>query len=223
MYGSGKGRKQERMEQASDSPALPRSHVLSYVAAADSPTRVRQLAARAVLVLAVVHWIAAVVFLVILALDVLRIFTGYSSLPLPFRPPVSEMVREALEQSTASIVFVVFFVTFGVVYFACARPIRRGRKAACRLAILAVVPLILACLMAAVGFIGLPIFALLERDMPPLLLLLLVPGAIFVLIVMLLGDLCGFLSWIAKNPITDKPPIPFIPPAGQRRQASFLK
>jgi hypothetical protein len=204
------------MEQASEMPVLPRAHVLSYVATADSPTRVRQLAARGVLALAILHAMGAVFFLAVTAFDVVRIVKFYYGIPLAFRPPTSEMVSEALKQSVAGIAFTVSFITLAVVCFACVRPIRRARKAACWIAILAIVPPILACFMLAAGLIGGPIFMMFDGERNPLLLLLLIPGATAVLIILLLWDLCAFLSWIAKNPVTEKPPVPFIPPSGSK-------
>jgi hypothetical protein len=145
-----------------------------------------------------------------------------------FVPPHSPALNDYLlalriELGVRTLLCLSLFPASGIALLFLAGPIRRGQKAASILALVYFLPLMLlltfatalygtAILVAALGFGGPP-----EPAMYVWLLLLPV-GIVFVL---LLGDLCGFLSWIIRNPIVDKPPVAFLPMASAGKRDSM--
>jgi amino acid transporter len=195
--------------------ALPHSHVLSYVASAESPTRVRLIAARVLKILGIVHGVAGLGAMAMIVWWALEVYRDYYGLPAGLRLGPSIYLRRALEDGPAGwVVLLLYAATIATVLLACARPVGRGRKAACYISVLGVVPLMLMSILAACGFaanavvMGTPLGGF---DWNPVYLILLLPFGLCVLGFLLLWDLTGFLRWIANHPITEKPPVAFLP------------
>jgi len=187
-------------------PPLPRANILSYVAKATTPTRVRHVAARSLQILGGTSAVLALACLVKIVDDAWRIFSLMRPAPLSF------LITNAFFSNLGSLILLLLFATAAADFFACATPVRRGSSVACTLSIIAIVPL-----MLVVGFIGaafgivafLYAFPHKYRDEPLYLLFLLVTAAC-VLGFLILYDVARYLQWISKNPAVEIPPVQFL-------------
>jgi hypothetical protein len=197
---------------------LPRAPVLGYLTNISTPTRVRIVAARVVLVLAVLNLALAALTLVMTGWDCWQIAHDRAALRGvwggPALPPTLDDYRYALWHGPGIVAFVcfVFFMAPGIVLLFLSGPIRRGHKIPSILAVLYFVPLMLLSVLAAALFaseILVEVLGIAGRPHPAMCFWLVVlPVA--VLVVLLLNDLCRFLIWIARNPMIDKPRVAFL-------------
>ena len=209
--------------------SLPRAPVLAYLSNISTPTRVRIVVARVVLVFAILNLLVAALTLALAVWDVWKIAHELAAGRVfwwgPGRPPPglalgpgSPTLSDYLEAlrigpGITALVYLSLFLTPGTAFLFLSGLIRRGGKIASILALFYFVPLMVLSLLATPMFasaILVDALGLAGRPHPIMYLwLLVIPAGVF--IVLLLQDLCGFLRWIARNPMVDKPPVPFLP------------
>jgi hypothetical protein len=96
----------------------------------------------------------------------------------------------------------------------------RGRAWACRTACAAIVPLMMAGVAATAAAAGWGIiFGLRPVDPEALAWILTMPPGLF--LVLLMKDLCAYLLWFARNPLTEKPGVYFV--SGKAKAARALE
>lgn len=201
-------------EQEVTSTELPRAPVLSYITrAATTPTRVRLVAAWGVLVVALVYGALMLACAYLIYQD-LRNYLGW-------RWTTLQVIFECWQYSGTLQVETVFSgisLVMGCVLVILAGAVRRGRRLPSLAAAWCMFPLML--LIAAVVIVrgGMAIIegaGLVGRAEPWAFwwLLIVPPG---VLGILLLKDLCAYLFWIARNPISEKLPVDFLPGKGSR-------
>lgn len=201
-------------------PALPQAGMLSYLTTATTPTRVRHIASRALRLTAFLHLAFAILIFLILAYTAAKLaWIEYHEILRLFGTPttIHELLSDVADEmpdGLAVLFLVVASATLGTAMWACAGPVSRGRKLPARFAVLTLIPDFLLLLILAMGaftfFLGKG-FGLLDPPANPWALLMLLPGALAILALLLLKDLAAFLLWIARNPITEKPPVKFLP------------
>jgi hypothetical protein len=210
-------------QEAPSCSPLPKAPVLGYLSNISTPTRVRVVAARVVLAFAILNLALAALALGFELWNIWQFahnlaaggWMGGRIVP-PHSPALDDyLLALRIVLDVRTLLCLSLFPAPGIALLFLAGPIRRGRKAAGILALVYFLPLMLlltlatalygaAILVAALGFGSRPAPAMYVW------LLLLPVGIVFVL---LLSDLCGFLSWIARNPMVDKPPVAFLPMA----------
>lgn len=206
---------------------LPKAHVLSYVAAVTTPTKVRRVAARASMILGIVQFIGGGIILLPVGVETVLImvpsvvgwsmdgiYLAFESAAKYVAEPLNTLSQETgIPVNEIAFVAAISFAVLGLVEMLSACRVRRGAKAAC---ILSCWLLWLFLAWTAIGTALLASISLLvgvwgqgrASSHAPLLLLLLVP--VGVLLVLLVNDVCGYLLWIARNPIAEKPSVAFI-------------
>jgi hypothetical protein len=107
------------------------------------------------------------------------------------------------------------FLVLGVSYLIPVLPLRRAKRWAAFLSLIAVAFGLLALMMTSVSFASAAIMAVIPvggptRD-PPSHLLFFLPFVLALLLVLINVDLFGYLRWIFRNPIAEKPLKKFIP------------
>jgi len=113
------------------------------------------------------------------------------------------------------VLLAVFFVQGGITLLICAGPVRKGSRFACRWCVAMIAPVM--CLMLFVGAIlgavallsGLGLFT--RHKGEPIYLLWLFATAVLGIVGLMLWDVIGYLRCIARNPLTEKPPVAFLP------------
>jgi hypothetical protein len=200
--------------------ALPKAPILGYFSNISTPTRVRILAARAVFWLALLHFAFSAFILVLTALDIwhtasdLARWRGMAG--LPGVPSITLRDLYKVLWYRGNFLDVIFFaVTLAppllLLFFSA--PVRRGSKVPTVLTLIYLVPLTLLFGLATAIFAALIlVLGLGTAGHPqPILLFWLFLFPVAILVILLLKDLCSFLQWIARQPTTDKPPLPFLP------------
>jgi hypothetical protein len=211
-------------------PELPRANVLNYITTADSPTRVRQIASWAVLLLAIAY----------LALAMWSGYCGYKLAEYysmyyrvitgPSYPGWRWLLSDPWMRSwVLSLIrwplLLLLSVVCAAVLFICAVPVRRGRRRFCYLAAVALLPLMLVVLGFSAWLGG---WALLDgtflggKHLNVRTLYWLIPSALLAVVAALIYDVMKYLRWIARNPITEKPKGSFLPMQGAGQEI-FLK
>lgn len=204
--------------------ALPKAHLLSYVAAVSTPTKVRKMAFWGVLVAAGIQFAAAAGFgffyvrLVRIELGRARglvVFPGPIFVPPP--PATAHNVLRAAVEAARDVPLVpIAMLLFGgtaLFQAALAAGVKRGNRLASLSECFALVPLALAMTLFAAGVGGAGMVNILGTLSPRD-----IPVGVFCLFASLLGavllglmkDLAVFLLWIARNPLTEKTPVPFL-------------
>ncbi|HEY4329222.1 MAG TPA: hypothetical protein VGN88_05765 [Phycisphaerae bacterium] len=189
---------------------LPRSHVLGYITGGVTPTRVRRVAGFCLMVMGAIHFVLGIGMGMLIGYEVWR--------EISWRPISPDEILRALEyqfrweMGPLPFLFLAIGFLAGPILLVLAWPVRRGHSIGSQLAMIVVAAeLALAGLATAIcggaalvwgiDFTGRP-----ERE--KLWWLLVVPVGI--LVVLLLKDLCGYLKWISRNPITEKPAVAFM-------------
>ena len=212
-------------------PVLPRAHVLSYIAKAETPTRVRRVSSVGVLIIGILFLLGTgLVSIPVGALNysearqlqalaarpgIVRIARGWRLGPPPAHVPSMAycLVVQGYRDIVRLGVLLLMWVA-GVVMILCTRKIREGNGWACRVAavclwgpgtVLFVMSVGAGAVALVYGTSVLGYRAYPEELAWGLLLLVTVPG------VLLHFDLVRFLMWIARNPIGEKPAMPFLP------------
>jgi hypothetical protein len=196
-------------------PVLPRTYVLSYLTAINTPTRVRRVAYVALWVIGVLTTLGGLVAAAFLANELYRTSTW---LPAGWSWPdflvrVWLRFKYGLVSDPLPLLVPALPALIGPIFIVAARPVFVGNRFPALLTrVLLLVPVAqLACYSAA--FYGwalvmsLPVYGTPELDYFPRLLTLPIP----VLAILLLLDLRAFLLWISRNPGAEKPPTPFLP------------
>jgi hypothetical protein len=211
--------------------ALPQAKVLSYVATVTTPTRVRVVAARAVLVWGIVNVAVGVGMAVMLGVMIQweverRAGRFVAGMFIGRRPPLTSRISEYLEAATRVLGnHPIFFLAMssllagGMLYLGVFRGVRRGQKVSTGLAGAVLGPQILALLAgtalvlsaAALEGIGLGF----GGSARPLMLLWLLATPVAVLGILILHDVAEFLGWIRRNPMTERPGVRFIDMGGR--------
>ena len=207
---------------------LPAAPVLSYLATISTPTRVRIVAARCVLWIALLELATLLLGGLVVGYNIWEIAHVWARFSVAFvgpmgppGPPPAPGLREyvfALERSLPTLMLLVALLAHFLPLLLLVRPIRKGHRTSCIAAAVLIGPLILPALLGSVTcglialFRGMDIGARVP-DRHYAMFLLLIPLAVGVLLVLLLQDLLSILLWIARNPMVDKPPAPFIPGA----------
>jgi hypothetical protein len=200
---------------------LPKAPILSYLSNVSTPTRVRSIAARSGFWIGIVHFAFFVVLFVLATWDIWSTARDYIrwrrvGWGLGAAPAVT--LRDCYDALwvRGNYVYIVFLaLTLGasLLLTVFSGAIRRGRRVPAVLALIYLVLFTSLTLFIAGVYISLILVIGLgatSRPQPVVLLwLLLAPVAI--LIILLLKDLCAFLFWIARNPLIEKPPTPFLP------------
>jgi hypothetical protein len=207
--------------------ALPRASVLSYVTVVGTPTRVRIVAGRwLVLAGAFVPPIALVWPVIFLVRGFLEYreytwgwyFRTYHRLP-PWMPSVSRIVEDmwrgyVLDGFGAWEWICVGAIPVSICFWIFAPGVKRGNKMACYGGIAAVGPMALV-FAGASFYLGLLAFHFglgVQRNAPnPKYFLALFAAAATIVLMLLLWDIARFMWWIARNPIVEKPAAAFLP------------
>jgi len=198
--------------------SLPRAPVLGYLSNISTPTRVRIVTARVVLVFASINLFVAAWATARGSWDIWQLAHAnaamrvrWAFLPGPATPTIDEYI-EAVRENIGSVFLFGFCVTPGCMLLFLAGPIRRGRLIPSILAIAYFVPLAFLTALATAFATAMEFVMAVGLGRPEpvkyLWLWILPVGAV---IVLLLKDVCGFLWWIARNPMIDKPPETFLP------------
>jgi hypothetical protein len=196
---------------------LPRAPVLGYLSNMSTPTRVRVVAARGVLWVAMVLFLISTVLLVVTARDVWRTAVWLSLWRAAGGGPPALTMRDVFDALVRPANLVHAVISVGSLLppgllIPVASPIRRGRRIPAIVALVGLVSMTLlltlatattasAILVVGVGWAG---------HAEPMYLLWLMPAPIAILVILLLGDLGRCLLWIARNPLIEKPPTPFL-------------
>jgi hypothetical protein len=200
--------------------SLPKALVLSYVASTESPTRVRQLTARTLRIIGGLMLLTATLLFCVLTHSFWQMYREYVAVSVRWRAlglgPY--IFRDAAynwgTDTFPALIALAATICLGVTQTAVAGPVFRARKAGCVVAFLSLVPPMLAigfttaCAAGLALVVGAGVGATRAR---PLNLLWLLTMPIGILLVLLLKDLMGYLRWIARNPITEKLPVRFLP------------
>ena len=214
---------QEKQEVAGSD--LPRAPVLSYITGAvGTPTRVRRVAARATLMVGIVLLGMVLAWGCVEAVRVYELarleakfrpmrmlafghpLAGGPALPAsPTWDDYGYAVRIVLVNGVTVFWGLVALLP-GLLLTTMSPGVRRGRAGPCVVSALCLLPYFA---ILALLTVLLPTAALMPREAWYLrLLVLAVP--VGVLMILLLKDLCGFLFWIARHPITEKPRLDFV-------------
>ena len=208
-------------EQSTDTGGalLPKAHVLNYVARVSTPTRVRRIAATCSVALAVVYFALAVtlggwLFTVIRNLMMARRFFPPFIRGRGFLPPPSpsfwdyvNVTRLEFEEYPLPFLALAGCVLLGATAAAFAGSVKGGKRTASYCVLATVVPLMIFAAVVTATYIAAAAVDVFNLSPPRKLesawYFLVVP--IGALVILLMVDLCSFLWWIARNPITDKP------------------
>jgi hypothetical protein len=215
-----------------ESTPLPHARVLGYVGHVSTPTRVKIISARVLQILGWLQILLALALVVPMAMtlhqrasDFARwraghfgplVVAGAPAVPPP-APTFVDYRRASLEALSNSpgraFVLLVFFPD-GLFLVLMAGTVRKGQRLGSQLCFVALCPLIgtISVLGALAGCFTLMYAFGLFREPPslwavPALLIFLLLG----LALLLLVDLVGYLRWIARHPLAEKPPMPFLP------------
>ncbi|MCL2641631.1 MAG: hypothetical protein FWD53_12350 [Phycisphaerales bacterium] len=207
-------------EQSGES-ALPRSRVLNYMSVIDSPTRVRVLTGK---VLWILGWLAvgaAGLAFIGGLISLWGAWQHYDSLVASYAryslsPPTFFDFLWRGANGEPVVVFAAMFLVYSAIAatcLSCSQPVKRGNRACCYMCMMVLVPSILVWILVAAGVGASLVVSGIDGELLryPWLFLLLIPVLVALLAVLLLWDLICFLSWIAKHPVTEKPPVAFLP------------
>ena len=211
---------------AAAGPALPKPHLLSYISTVSTPTKVRRVACVGMRVVAGIELLVALMLILYMGSvvrDVLIdrhagggwIGPGGAMAPLPapitFRE-VFETTRGVTGRLPLFPLLAFLLCIVAVFQLTMAGGVKRGHRLASVCEFFALGPLALIVALFVAHLSGLAGVNFLEypNDIPlGLRELLAVPAGALGL--GLLSDLGGFLMWIARNPLTEKAPVPFLP------------
>ncbi|HVT81783.1 MAG TPA: hypothetical protein VHM90_14150 [Phycisphaerae bacterium] len=194
--------------------ALPHSTILTYFDT-KSPTRVRIVAARGLWIVTILAALVGGSLLYAVAQEWMHELRQITSLG-----EFVDFVEDAFREDPSSIILVVIPPPIAVVLACCIPAVRRGKKFACVLAIISLIPLLILVVFAGAALVGVAFVegsGLFPGGVNRKFLWFLVPAIISLFLTLLLKDLIAFLLWIGKNPATEKHPVPFLP----RRAATF--
>jgi hypothetical protein len=205
---------------------LPASHVLSYVANVSTPTRVRRVAAGAVLFLAIIEFCLAAICLARIAYAIFRdlaLPTVWIGPPPGLPPPgftarnVIEAIRVSLDMRWGEGLFYLgagIAFPLGVLHFFLSRAVRRGRPVASLFASTTLIPHLFGLFVSASYGLGAALvmgFGLAHFHRSPYAWVALVSGLIAVVLLLTLKDVCLFLLWIARQPHAERPAVAILP------------
>ncbi len=187
---------------------LPKTVVLSYLTpdSAITPTRVRKVAFILMLVMGGVY--------LILAAMPWYVFVGLWG-EWDYSP--TELFRELTSGAWDMIIVFLFALVptgLGMGLLAMAFPVRRGYRWACLMssivvALLVAVMITTGGIMATVALVG-PVFPKVHvRDWSTLVWM--IPAVVLAIGAVVAKDLFAYLRWIHRTPVTDKPPVKFLP------------
>jgi hypothetical protein len=198
---------------------LPKAPILSYLSNISTPTRVRLIAARGILVLAVLC-LLLFAFVFIWNASHLHAEVRWFAYDRSRSPTLQDYVNVCWNIRRFFTIFlfdVILVFTPGVILAILPRPVRAGRKVPCILAMTVVIPLVVVFALATL-YIFCKTFVDIFNAVPrpdysyaPWFL----TAPIGVLGIVLLKDLCVILHWIARNPTVEKTPTPFLPGASR--------
>jgi len=204
--------------------ALPSTVVLSYVANMSTPTRVRVVAARALMVWGGVNVLLGTWALAVVGTDVYRTAKDLARGRLGWLRmggrrkaiPVSVNVHDVLQAVGQEIRYL---ITGGLIHLWFSRGVRRGRRAATLLSIAALGPQIaVIVLLTALAICGIVLEGLgfgFGRSARPMLLMWVTMLPVPVVGILVLHDVLKFLRWIRRNPMTERTGEPFIEVGGK--------
>ena len=212
--------------------SLPRARVLSYLVTISTPTRARKVAAGSALCIALASW---AIILLVTGGTIWQVYDEASMMHWrPGSPTLTEIENAIkylghthfygyadspialwylmIQVGVIGRIFLVAMLLFPALgLLLLTRAIFHGRPKPCRMAVALIVPFALVLL----PFIVVPpcigvVYGIGRNPQPAALLWLLIlpPGAA---ILLLLKDVAAYLLWIARNPMVEKPPIPFVP------------
>ena len=190
---------------------VPRTHVLGYLTnSAMTATRVRMVTATAMRWIAIPFLIAAVLGLCAFISRALEIWTMFSHYGYWY----SRYFLEDEVEREFGWHFLMLMGPSAVALLACADSVRKGRTAACRLGFVMLLPLVFAAMVAGAetGMWALYMGAGFYRSAAnPIYLWWFVGTVTATFVALLLWDVGTYLRWIARNPLAEKPPVPFLP------------
>jgi hypothetical protein len=195
--------------------APPQSHVLCYITGGNAPPRVRQVASWSLLVVGLLLTVPSMLVGVKVYSDVSPIVARYFAFKAAGRPvpTVWKLIVLLAEREMWWLILGVGLLLPSIVLLICFRPVRRGNGAACYAAGAALLPILVATVLAAAAvaswglLMGTGIWGRGDSRFLPWL----IPVPVLILAALLLVDLLQYLRWIATNPIIDKPPASFLP------------
>ncbi len=211
--------------------ALPSARVLSYITTIGSPTRVRRIASISLLVLGIIDLLVGGTFLylALVAIYNLAVFaTDFGTMPsgfggifqygFTFIPRLAAMtyIMQASQLFVSDYLFfsvsIAATLIAGILQLLFARAVNRGSRVASLCCRMALIPSQFLFLFLAGLLFVFPVLLIFFSRPREYWSLALVPlGLLAVLIVLLLVDLWRFLTWVARAPAAEKPPVPFLP------------
>ncbi len=221
-------------ELPGDKSALPHAPILSYLTQTKTLSRARRVTAVATSILGLLGTAIGAWILVSNALTVYGLAKHFAAGAPISRIDIGDAIDDLREQwqfafpvgirvfgtLEARITYVVLFGFPGMSLLLLVPLVWRGRAWACRMACVMVVPLMIVAVTATAGAVGWGLmFGLRPVEFNALVWLLTMPLGLF--LVLLMKDLCAYLLWIARNPLTEKPGVHFV--SGKAKAAKSLK